>query len=81
MSTSNDNLLMQLGRAHIEIEELRDRVKSLEETERNRDNWIRLMKDRLGYSQNVSFDTVIEDLIAGRHLDDDTLKNILENRV
>lgn len=74
MSTSNDNLLMQLGRAHIEIEELRDRVKSLEETERRRDHWIREMKLRLGYSQNVSFDVVIEDLIAGRHLDKENVE-------
>lgn len=69
MSNSDDNLLIHLGRAYIEIEELRDKVRSLEESKQRRSDWIWRMKDRLGYDQTVSFDQVVEDLIAGRHLD------------
>lgn len=69
---SYDDLARSLGILAADKVSLEEKVAQLEDEAGKRRDWIWRMKERLGYGQCVSFDRVMEDLIAGKHLNDES---------
>lgn len=69
---SYDDLAKSLGILAAEKVALEKKVAQLEDEAGRRRDWIWRMKSRLGYSDYISFDRVMEDLIAGKHLNSES---------